>query len=110
MIKCYHCFGLEQPIFDEDLSNNTLDNTVNWMLEDDAGNQWFSEITIDRLNEQVILDRGISVSVGQVPDAGTDPTNIADNGFLGASIEYADGAEAWYTGIPVMFCQRRRKK
>ncbi len=85
-------------IFDENMSNDELDNDVNWMLQDASGNQWFSEISIDRTNEQVILDRGISVSVGQVADAGTNPTNIESNGFIGGSIEYP-GGEAWYTGL-----------
>lgn len=83
-------------IIDEDLSNTTLDDTVRWVLTDDASEQWFSDVTLDVTNEQVILDRGISVSVGQVNEPGGDL--FAPNGFIGASAVYDGDSEAWFGG------------
>lgn len=84
-------------IVDENLANTQLDDTVRWVLRDEGGEQWFSDVTLDVLNEQVILDRGISVTIGQVPEPGVEL--VTPNGFVGASAVYAGNGEAWYAGV-----------
>lgn len=84
-------------IVDENLSNTQLDDSVRWILTDDAGEQWFSDVSIDVTNEQAILDRGISVSVGQVEEPGE--RLFTPNGFIGASAQYTENAEVWFGGV-----------
>jgi hypothetical protein len=84
-------------IIDENLSNAQFDDKVRWILQDESGTEWFSDVTLDITNEQVILDKGISISVGQVDEPGVEL--LSPNGFVGASAVYEDGGEAWYGGV-----------
>ncbi|NJN77341.1 MAG: hypothetical protein HC803_02635 [Saprospiraceae bacterium] len=86
-------------LVDENLNNSQFDNNVRWMLTDENGESWFSDVNLDVINEQVILDRGISISVGQVPAPGVEL--VAPNGFVGASATYSENNdESWYSAIP----------
>lgn len=84
-------------IYDENLANTQFDDSVRWVLRDNNGESWFSDVTLDVLNEQVILDRGISITVGQVPEPGVELE--IPNGFVGASAVYEGNGEAWYGGV-----------
>jgi len=84
-------------IIDKNLSNAELDDSIRWVLRDDSGAEWFSDITLDILNEQVILDRGISIAIGQVEEPGVELE--IPNGFVGASAVYENDGEAWYGGV-----------
>ena len=85
---------------DENMANTQFDDSVRWVLTDDAGEQWFSQTTLDITAEQVILDKGISITVGQVVDVAQDNNNIAaPNGFIGATVTYPEGGLSWYAGV-----------
>lgn len=93
-------------MFDDNMNDAVLDNAANWMLEDPDGLQWFSEVPIDRFNEQIIqrrqngesVTRGFSLTIGQVEEPGIIPIQEG-NGFIGGEEVYADGANPWYVGI-----------
>jgi len=82
-------------ILDENLVNAQLDDSVRWVLTDDTGEQWFSETTLDVTAEQVILERGISLTIGQVEEPGVEL--VDPNGFIGAEFAF-DGAP-WATFV-----------
>lgn len=95
----------ELTYFDENMANEQLDNTVRWRLRnlsDPNSPVITSESTIDRLNEQVIKQFGFSVTIGQVDDVGSKPTQNPTNGVIGYEEEYTRGsnAQSWFTGIP----------
>ena len=79
--------------------NNDLDTEMYWQLTNlsDPSAPIYSEKTIERLNEQILREYGISIKVGQTDDAG----DIADesNGAIGYS-EIYDGSDNWFSNIP----------
>ena len=99
-------------IFDDNMGNSTLEEaSARWMLTTPSGEQWFSDKTLDVINEQIIAKKneagetvtlGISISLGQVKEPGTTSLLAAGetNGFLGAEEVYADAAGIpWYQGV-----------
>lgn len=94
----------ELTLIDEDMSNDELDNMVNWQLTsltDPSAPVILSERTIDQLNEQIIKEFGFSVTVGQTTEFG-EP-GFGSNGVIepGFTLEYTGGEEAlpWMTGV-----------
>lgn len=92
----------ELTFFDENMTNDQLDNNVRWRLTnltDAFAPVVTSESTIDRLNEQIIREFGFSITIGQVPDVGEEPNE--GNGAIGYDEEYLRGenAEPWLSGI-----------
>ncbi len=86
-------------LVDRDLNDAALDTAtfVKWILtETNSGNTWSSEGPIDTINEQLIPEIGLAVSVGQVFPAEEIP--FEGNGFITSPIEYA-GEPIWYDGI-----------
>ncbi|MBC7382060.1 MAG: hypothetical protein H7296_03590 [Bacteroidia bacterium] len=60
-----------------------------------------SETTLAKPNEQVFSQWGLSITLLQVQKPGkADDANDDSNGFISASIEYADKTNAWLPGIP----------
>lgn len=95
----------ELTFTDNNMTNNMLDDNVRWQLRNLSvpGSPIIAaEQTIDRLNEQILRDYGITISIGQTLDVGGrfDETN----GAKGYEEEYiSENAEAWLTGIPDNF-------
>lgn len=99
----------EVTIFDENLDDDVLEDTARWMLTTPAGEQWFSEVPINILNEQILMGKdrngesnslGISLAIGQVAEPGSFSELFKNNGFLGANSTYADeDGVIWY--VPV---------
>lgn len=97
-------------LFDDDLNDADLDNDARWVLETPSGEQWFSETTIDVLNEQLLIGKnadgagvtlGISLTIGQVAQPGEETDVSEANGFIGARANYADAtAVEWYQPVP----------
>ena len=58
-----------------------------------------SDRTIKIANEQLMLDEGLSITIQQSFNPG-DLVNGTDNGFLEATISYADSSKRWLSGIP----------
>ncbi|MEI6852506.1 MAG: T9SS C-terminal target domain-containing protein [Bacteroidota bacterium] len=73
-------------------------DVANWVLIDSKGNTWNSEKTIAIANEQLLLDLGLSISIEQ-PKYPGDITG-KNNGFIEASIQFADSSKKWLTGVP----------
>jgi hypothetical protein len=66
-----------------------------------------SDVGIKIANEQIISNLGISISIGQVLDLATPivGTNtkgniVRDDGFIEASIKFADSNKQWLFGVP----------
>jgi hypothetical protein len=90
---------------DENMSDNILNDSVFWELTADNGTVILADTTINKLNEQLIKEFGISVSIEQTE---SDPAKYQDdplfnNGYIGVSKAYLDtlGPE-WLlqTGVP----------
>ncbi len=104
-IKVYDPINVKDGTFeltfvDENMDNDKLDNEVKWILKDLNTNETIaSETTIEQLNEQLIIDYGFSITIGQTDDAGTNPNG--NNGAIGYEQSYVDpdGAD-WFAGIP----------
>ncbi len=75
---------------DIDSSNWTLTNT-------DNGLTYSSEKCIRITNEQLLLDLGISVTIEQCYNPGSDDAD--KNGFIESTIEYADSSKKWFSGV-----------
>lgn len=87
-------------------------DSIWWVLTNvTSGESVVSDFPINFINEQVIPDWGISVTVKSVlnpgmRDANPSPTESAfvdkeeNNGFVGATIEFADPNQQWLTGVP----------
>ena len=92
----------EITFFDEDMSNERLDDEVRWMLRclDDCGEPTIlSERTIDVGNEQIIPEFGFAVSIGQAEEPGEDP--LGANGAIGANLIYKDAdGPRWLAFLP----------
>lgn len=66
---------------------------------------WVSNFTGKRktvLNEQLITEYGISISIGQVdfPLDGTDDNTHENDGFIDATFEFADESKQWLYFVP----------
>jgi hypothetical protein len=89
----------ELAFVDGDVTDTKVDNDARWELRRlPDGKVIKSEKSIDKLNEQIVLEYGFSVTINQVPEPGT----LSDdrNGGIGAEIEYADPNNAWLLGLP----------
>ncbi len=76
-------------------------NASYWTLTDlTNGTIYKAERSINSPNEQVFADLGLSISVSQVIAPG-QPTNQLDqdNGFVSASISFANPTNRWLTGV-----------
>ena len=92
----------ELTIEDNDLANDTLETGAFWKLKNlGDGTVITSDISIDKLNEQIIARYGFTVTIGQVPNVGTDPINVKDNGYRGSSLVYADPTKGAWLDVPI---------
>lgn len=67
------------------LKNLTTGETIN------------SDKTIALVNEQLILKWGISIAIEQIADPGS--AGSIDNGFISASMTFAEPSQTWLTGV-----------
>lgn len=58
-----------------------------------------SQKTIEVANEQLLLDYGLAITIGQVANPG-DVANAINNGLIESSITFADSSKRWLTGVP----------
>jgi hypothetical protein len=68
-----------------------------WMLYMDNQLVDSSSRTIAVANEQLLLDYGISITLGQVPFPGE--ADAQNNGLINSSISFADSSVRWLTGV-----------
>ncbi|MBL7808755.1 MAG: hypothetical protein JNN28_13125, partial [Saprospiraceae bacterium] len=89
----------ELALVDGNLTDNKLDANARWELRKLPDGQVIrSEKTIEKLNEQIVLDYGFSVSIAQTGEPGQKLDD--KNGGIGAEIEYTDANQAWLFGFP----------
>ena len=69
-----------------------------WVLTKNGDLLDSSEASIEFANEQLFLDQGISIQIGQVYASGKP--EAFQNGLISASISYKDSSSAWLSGIP----------
>ena len=75
--------------------NDELDSERHWKLTNlsDPSSPILSDLTIERLNEQVLKEYGFSLTVGQTDDAGDEVD--ATNGFI--SYNEINEGDAWFS-------------
>jgi hypothetical protein len=87
----------ELAFVDRNPNDNVVDPDSRWQLRKlPDGEVIASEKTIDKLNEQIILQFGFSVTIAQTTEPGTKTTD--SNGGIGAEIEYENPDDAWLFG------------
>ncbi len=85
-------------IFDND-NNGAVDiDTSHWVLMKNGDTLGTSDLTIAIANEQLFLDEGISVTIGQISAPGGADLEL--NGMISSRIRYADSSNMWLFGVP----------
>ncbi len=75
-----------------------LNPGVTWKLtEVNSGSVIASESSIDKINEQIIYQKGFSIRIGQVKAPGNDIKGT--NGAVGQTITYKDSGKQWLNAI-----------
>ncbi|MBK7425789.1 MAG: hypothetical protein IPI60_01495 [Saprospiraceae bacterium] len=94
---------LELRMYNTD-GSTTVNAGTRWFVTDtETGEEVYSDLTMASLNEQIMQDYGVSITLGPVDvlgSRGTDLTANESNGAVGASIEYADPENPWFSGVP----------
>lgn len=89
----------ELKFVDGNPNDTKLDDTAHWELRKlPDGAVIASEKTIAKLNEQIILQYGFSVTIAQTAEPGQKADDR--NGAIGGEVEYADPNNAWLFGFP----------
>jgi len=86
--------------YDEDMTNDQLDEDVQWRLEDANSGDVIFESTqnISTFNDAVLADLGITVGIGQTPETGSLAEE--NNGAVGFRADYSnDNAPEWFGAI-----------
>lgn len=83
-----------------DSASVKLSPTSTWRLINlTTGEEWTAERTIAIANEQLIPELGLAITIAQTGYPG--PTDKPDNnGFIEATIEYADPGARWLSAVP----------
>jgi len=86
-------------IGDHSLEDCSIDNNAKWKVTHvETGREYLSDSSIDEINEQLISDFGISISLNQTNIVGSN--SDSRNGAISATIEYAtEDAQSWYRGV-----------
>ncbi|CAN5769006.1 hypothetical protein BH11BAC7_BH11BAC7_17270 [soil metagenome] len=90
--------------FIDSTANGVVAPTTKWILEQTTPVQrtWNSQTAIGMVNiyvnEQIIPELGLSVTIGQVPTPGS-ATNPDHNGFLEGTMTFSDATKRWLTGV-----------
>jgi len=92
--------GDYQLVFVDSNPNDTrVDDTARWELRKlPDGEVIVSQNTIAKLNEQLILQYGFSVTIAQTAEPGDLATD--QNGGVGMEVQYADPNNPWLDGLP----------
>jgi len=85
-----------------DTGGNVIGKNAKWVLvkDGDVANPIYSEGNLDKLDEQILAEYGLSVSVRQMPSPGRDQTSFSNNGYITSDVKYDDPALSWLAGIP----------
>lgn len=89
----------ELKFVDGSLTDTKVDDTTRWELRKlPDGELIVSEKTISKLNEQIVLKYGFSITISQTDEPGSLTSDA--NGGIGAEIEYTNPNDAWLFGWP----------
>jgi hypothetical protein len=89
----------ELALVDGNMNDAKLDDNARWELRKlPDGRVLKSESSIDRLNEQLVIEYGFTVTVAQPGEPGAQADER--NGAAGAETVFADPNQQWLTGIP----------
>jgi len=80
-----------------DSKNSPNINTTYWILEKNGEILDTSDVDITIANEQLFLDEGISIEIGQISAAGD--LELAQNGMISSRINYKDSSRMWFSGV-----------
>jgi len=83
--------------FETATSGGSLNN-AGWVLTKNGDLLDSSVASIEMANEQLFLDEGLSVQIGQVPASGED--GAFQNGVISATIAFQDSSKKWLIGVP----------
>jgi hypothetical protein len=86
----------ELKFYDEDMSDDELDDPIRWVLTSESGDTVVGDKTLSSFNEQIIKEFGFSVNIGQTGDAGDKLDDT--NGYIGSDFEYADETKPFWLG------------
>lgn len=87
----------ELKLVDGNLTDTKLDDTTRWELRKlPDGELIIAEKTIAKLNEQIILQYGFSITIAQSGEPGQKLDER--NGAIGAEVEYTNPDDAWLFG------------
>jgi hypothetical protein len=91
----------EVNFFDKTMADNVLEDDTKWKLTKKGDpDVVFSTKTIAILNEQLVSQYGLSISIGQTKSPAADPLNIPNNGAIGGTITYKDATKPkWFSGL-----------
>ncbi len=67
------------------------------LIDQQTGEIYTSDTTIDVGNEQILIDLGLSLEVEQILPVGD--TFSINYGFISAHIQYADSSQQWFSGV-----------
>ena len=75
-----------------------ISDTSKWHIAYENETAIDADTSISVSNEQVIENWGLSINATQTVNPGDEPE--LSNGFISASMEFANGATPWITGVP----------
>lgn len=87
-------------------ANNIVAENAKWALvrNGDIANPIYSERNLDALNEQIIEQYGLSLSINQTVAAGYSQVSKAqngnNNGYITSDITYENAGQLWLAGVP----------
>ncbi len=87
-------------ILDGNIDDDELNAPSTWELLDASGQIVAkSDFPVERFNEQLLANLGISIALGQTDDVGNQ--ELPDHGMLGLDVEYeSEDAPEWYGSFP----------
>ncbi len=76
-------------------------NAAKWQLikDGDFSNPIYSERNLEMLNEQIIEDYGLSITMAQTVRPGDDQTEKSQNGYITSEVIYDNPNIPWLTGV-----------
>lgn len=85
-----------------DAEKGVIPENAKWALvkDGDMSNVIYSERNLDAVNEQIIEDYGLSISVKQTDRPGDDQTQAGRGGLISSSVTFRDPSKPWLGGVP----------
>lgn len=98
VIDPLNVIGAEYQLY-FNVDSTGIDN-AGWTLYMDGDSLTSSDTTITVANEQLLLDYGIAITIGQANEPGVEKEE--GNGFISADVQYEDSSNVWLSFVPDM--------